>query len=127
MRHFYFYFAGFNAVSEQEIFPCLRVALTHPQFHSCKVFRTGALIFMGLKSVIHVVESIRYFYPIIQQLNQRDDFRTQTTFGKYQVRNVRQERLEATATSSPSSINVNIDANFNEQIPFGIQEEEDYT
>ncbi len=59
----------YNAISEQEIFPCLRVALTYPKDHSCKVFRTGALIFMGLKSVVDVVASIQRFYPILQRLS----------------------------------------------------------
>jgi TATA-box binding protein (TBP) (component of TFIID and TFIIIB) len=58
----------YHATLDEEIFPCIRVELHQPHKHSCKVFRTGALIFMGLKTVADCVFSIRAFSRVLDTL-----------------------------------------------------------
>jgi TATA-box binding protein (TBP) (component of TFIID and TFIIIB) len=78
---------GIDAYSEQEIFPCVRVNLTYPKKHSCKVFRTGAFIVMGLTEIADSILSFKTFYDVIQKLPKTGAHEA-VSYGRFQARDV---------------------------------------
>jgi len=105
---------GYEASLDQEIFPCVRVVLEYPRTHSCKVFRTGALIFMGLKSVTDCITSIKYFVHVLRNLPSIAAD-TGKTYGQYTV------NLDDDDDDDEDK-RVQIDVN-----PEGVREEDDFT